>query len=460
MKHTDRSRKIAKPGEQARIVLSIMVLLAALGLFSSCSGRHMADASKGRTSEEPTAIPRQPEHASETHNAEDIPSESQEPGGCVATGEPSADGLTSEPVNAAEELPPETDERREQIPVPGKEKVSPAPPSGKVQPNPSHQSAPSPEPELVPSGIVNPYVPYTWDQMMEEAKRLEEKYPDLIRLSSAGISAEGRDLLVISLGTGDTKILLCGAHHAREYITSSFLMKMVEAYAESASLGLPFEGFDTAGLLSRVTMVVVPMVNPDGVNLVNNGPEAVTDREAMEAMVMVGSGYRAWKANINGVDLNRQYPAYWDEKYDDVGRPASENYKGTASATEPEVVAMMSLARSDNFVLSASFHTKGEVIYWADSGTVNEISGARDIARRIGRLTGYELMPVSEKPSVFGAGFENWFRKEFLRPSFCIELTPSNGTDKPHDDRKFDTIVWEKAKCIGLLLAEEALKLK
>ena len=293
---------------------------------------------------------------------------------------------------------------------------------------------------------------------MEEAQKLREAYPQLITLSSAGMSVEGRDLLVISLGKGDRKILLCGAHHAREYITSSFLMKMVETYAEKASKGQLLGGYDPGELLNRVTLVVVPMVNPDGVNLVNNGLKTADRREEVETMAMVGSGYRAWKANINGVDLNRQYPACWEEKLDDVGRPASENYKGTASATEPEVQAMMTLSHSHEFVLSASFHTKGEVIYWADSGTVNEISGAKAIARRIGKLTGYDLMPVSEEPSVYGAGFENWFRQEFLRPSFCIELTPSDGSDVPHDDTKFDVLVWEKARYIGLLLADEALK--
>jgi len=119
---------------------------------------------------------------------------------------------------------------------------------------------------------------------------------------------------------------------------------------------------------------------------------------------------------------------------------------------------MMALARSEDFMLSAPFHAKGEVIYWADRGTVNTISGARDIARRMGKAAGYAPMPVSEEPSVYAAGFENWFRLEFIRPSFCIELTPSNNTEDPHDDRKFDLLVWNKAKTLGLILADEALK--
>lgn len=294
--------------------------------------------------------------------------------------------------------------------------------------------------------------------MTDEAAKLLARYPDLISISSAGQSVEGRDLLLIKLGTGDRKMFLCGAHHAREYISSSFLMKMAETYADYASRAAKFGNYDVRDLLSKVTIYIVPMVNPDGVNLVNNGIEAVGSQEAVEAIAMVKDSYREWKANIDGVDLNRQYPAYWEEKYDNVGVPASENYKGAASATEPEVKAIISLSEENDFILSASFHAKGNVVYWADSGTVNLLSGVKNIARGLCSLTGYDLMPVSQKPSVFGAGYENWFRLKFKRPSFCIELTPSNNTDMPNNDKNFDSLVWKNAKYIGVYLASEALK--
>ena len=53
-------------------------------------------------------------------------------------------------------------------------------------------------------------------------------------------------------------------------------------------------------------------------------------------------------------------------------------------------------------------------------------------------------MPVSSDPSVFAGGFENWFRQEYGRPSILMELSPSNGTDIPHDMRQFDELVWNR----------------
>ncbi len=305
--------------------------------------------------------------------------------------------------------------------------------------------------------IVNPYVPYTYEQMKDESVKLVELYPEIITLGSIGDSVEGRELTLIKLGKGYKKIILCGSHHAREYISSSYLMKMTEEYAKAYSNSNYFGKYNVREILDRVSIYIVPMVNPDGVNLVNKGLEAVNNKEAVEAMVMLRPFYREWKANINGVDLNRQYPAKWNEKYDEVEKPASESFKGNESGTEPEIQAMMKLSMDNDFLLAASFHSKGNVIYWADRGTVDLIPGVNDIAKRLAALTKYQRMPVSEDPSVYGAGYENWFRLVFLHPAFCIELTPYNNTDVPHDDKKFDDLVWNNARYIGLFMANEAL---
>lgn len=334
-------------------------------------------------------------------------------------------------------------------------KTTPPEPSKDAHPAPTPY--PSPQPSEENNNIVNPYVPYTYEQMMDEILKLAELYPDIISHDSIGNSVEGRDILLIKLGKGDKKIILCGSHHAREYISSAYLMKMTEEYARAYSNSKNFGKYNVREILDQICIYIVPMVNPDGVNLVNKGIDAVSNQEAVEAMVMLRPSYREWKANINGVDLNRQYPARWEEKYDEVGKPASESFKGTAAATEPEIQAMMKVSNENDFILAASFHTKGNVIYWADRGTVDLIPGVKDMAKRLASLTKYQRMPVSENPAIYGAGYENWFRLAFLRPAFCIELTPYNNTDKPHDDKKFDSLVWNNAKYIGLFLAEEVL---
>jgi predicted deacylase len=303
---------------------------------------------------------------------------------------------------------------------------------------------------------VDPNQTYSYEQLLEDSNELARLYPGLVDVSSIGRSVEGRDIILIKLGKGNKKILLVGAHHAREYMTSTFLMETVDEYARAYASNGKFGGYDIKKLLNDVTVYIVPMVNPDGVNLVQNGPDSVKEPEKVKTMRMLQDGYDKWKANINGVDLNRQYPCHWEEKESTTDVPSSEMYKGTAPATEPEVRAVMQLCKAQEFILAVSFHTKGEVIYWADSGTQEAIAAGSQIAQTLNEVSGYELMPVSGDPSVYGAGFENWFRQDFKRPAFCIELTPAGNGSTSHDDASFDELVWDKAKYLCAVLIQQA----
>jgi hypothetical protein len=306
--------------------------------------------------------------------------------------------------------------------------------------------------------IVDPNQTYSYEMMLSDAGKLKTAYPDIIDTEVIGKSVEDRDILLIKLGTGDKKIVFAGAHHAREYITATYLMETVDEYARAYESGGTFGSFDLKKLLDEATLYIVPMVNPDGVNLVQNGVESVKDPEKVKSMRMMQPRYSEWKANINGVDLNRQYPCHWEEKASNTDVPSSEMYKGEAPATEPEVKAMMKLCEENDFLLAASFHSKGEVIYWADSGTEDEIPAAQQIAQTLSDVTGYALNPVSEDPAVYGAGFENWFRQEFKRPAFCIELTPAGNGAAPHNDEEFQTLIWDKAKYLCADLVHQALE--
>ncbi len=305
--------------------------------------------------------------------------------------------------------------------------------------------------------VVDPYSQYTYEMMLKDANELEDMYSEYIDVSSIGSSVEGRDITLIKMGVGETKILLIGSHHAREYISSTYLMNMADKYMYAFATDTPFGEYDLKSLLRKVTLYIVPMLNPDGVNLVINGKQSVQDVQAVSNMAMLKNTYAEWKANINGVDLNRQYPCFWEVKASSTYAPSSEMFKGSDSATEPEVKAIIKLCQNNDFVSAASFHTKGEIIYWADSGTVEKINFAEEMAGDLSAVTGYEIIPPSEDPAVYGAGFENWFRQEFGKPGFCIELTPADGTSLPHDDKKFDSLVWDKAKYIAAVLMKDSL---
>lgn len=296
--------------------------------------------------------------------------------------------------------------------------------------------------------IVAPTIAYSHSQMMRDIDALKNAYPELIRSETAGFSVEGRELPLIRLGTGSQEVFFCAAHHARDYITSAYLMYTVNAYAQAAVDKHKIGRHDIHELLSRGTMYVMPMVNPDGVALVQGGLKAVQDRRRVAAMVLVRPSYLQWMANINGVDLGRQYPALWEKKYTVIKEPASELYNGLSPASEPEVAAVMRVCQSHAFLSALAFYAKGETIDYADSQTDKRIPEAFTLAKRLSAVSGYAINTVCDNPGVYAAKFETWFRQQFLRPALYINLSPATGGAMPHHDRDFFTLVWNKAKAL------------
>ena len=296
--------------------------------------------------------------------------------------------------------------------------------------------------------IVVPTITYSHSQMMRDIEALTIAYPELIRSDTAGFSVEGRELPLIELGTGDRQVFFCAAHHARDYITSAYLMYAVNAYAQAATENGKIGRHKMSELLSRCTMVVMPMVNPDGVALVQGGLKAVKDKSRVQTMVMVRPTYSEWMANINGVDLGRQYPALWEKKYTVMNSPASELYNGVSPATEPEVQSVIRVCEAHRLLSALSFYAKGETIEFADSCTDKKIPEAFRLAKRLSAVTGYAINTVCDNPGVFAAGFECWFRQTFLRPGLHINLTPATGGAMPHHDRDFYALVWNKTKAL------------
>ena len=138
------------------------------------------------------------------------------------------------------------------------------------------------------------------------------------------------------------------AHHANEWITTPLLMKYLETLLRAAAAGETVFGYPAEDILFRAALTFVPLVDPDGVDLVTGAlPEGeAKERTAAIAAAFPGIPYPdGWKANIAGIDLNLQYPAGWDtaraikfaQGYD---RPAPRDFVGEAPLTAPEAAAL------------------------------------------------------------------------------------------------------------------------
>ena len=136
-----------------------------------------------------------------------------------------------------------------------------------------------------------------------------------LQTGSIGQSVLKNELWYVRIGNGERELFYNAAFHANEWITTPLVLRFVEEYAQAYALGKRIGGVDAKWLFDNYSLYVVPMVNPAGVDLVNGLP---IDTAAYERAREIAAAYPAipfpsgWKANIEGVDLNLQFPAGWE----------------------------------------------------------------------------------------------------------------------------------------------------
>ncbi|WP_442601402.1 M14 family metallopeptidase [Paenibacillus sp. KN14-4R] len=251
-----------------------------------------------------------------------------------------------------------------------------------------------------------------------EAEALAAQYP-WIELVTIGHSVLGRPILALRIGVGAHKVHYNAAFHANEWITTPLLMTFVRQYAEAVACCEAWYGVDARSVYESNTLWVVPMVNPDGVELVLHG--AASCESVFEQVFHWNGGscdFNNWKANIRGVDLNDQFPAHWEVERErrDVPGPGPRDYTGEAPLTEPEALTMAHFTMEQQFDLVMALHSQGREIYW--NYRDYEPAHAEALAQCLAQASGYEAVKLTGSD----AGYKDWFIQDFRRPGFTIEV--------------------------------------
>ena len=273
--------------------------------------------------------------------------------------------------------------------------------------------------------IVRTDIPMTAALCGETIDALLAAYP-FLRSETLTTTAFGRPVRTLVVGSGERRVLFSAAHHANEWITTPVLLKFVEELAEAIRSGGRIYGVPAANIERYVTIHTVPMVNPDGVDLVTGAIPPGTLPYARAAGM--GENYpdipfpSGWKANLLGVDLNLQYPAGWlqarEIKFSQgFTRPGPRDYVGRAPLNQQESRAMAEYTERVDPALVLAYHTQGQEIYWQFRDY--QIFGARELAEEFGRVSGYTVADTPYQ-SAF-AGYKDWFIQTFRRPGFTIE---------------------------------------
>ncbi len=159
--------------------------------------------------------------------------------------------------------------------------------------------------------IVPTNVNYTYSLLVQNLYALLIKYP-FLNVQVVGNSRMGKDIFVCKLGNGAKKVFYSGSIHANESITSVVLMKFIEDYCASYVNNGSLYGYSIRELFDSCSIFIMPMVNPDGVDLVNGDIDV--NSLVFKNAVSISNNFPAipfpdgWKANIEGVDFKNYQP--------------------------------------------------------------------------------------------------------------------------------------------------------
>ena len=274
--------------------------------------------------------------------------------------------------------------------------------------------------------IVNTEVPITAASCERMIREIVAAYP-FCRTETITSTAFQRPISTLVIGTGPRKVLFTAAHHANEWITALVLLKYAEDLAEAIQGDGILFGQKARDLANAVTIYMIPMVNPDGVDLVVGAIQPGNIQ--YDLAQRLAQNYPAipfpngWKANLLGVDLNLNYPAGWLQAREikfaqGYTRPGPRDYVGRAPLNQLETRALAEFTEFLNPALVLAYHSQGKEIYWQFRDYF--VPGAKELGEVMARVSGYELADTPYESSF--AGYKDWFIQNFRRPGYTVEV--------------------------------------
>ncbi len=242
-----------------------------------------------------------------------------------------------------------------------------------------------------------PAIYHTDDQIVARADELVKAHPKRIARVQIGETTQYHRPIYAYRVSRDARqpqdqpgVLLDACHHSDEImgaeIVFTLLQKLVLDYGRNPAV---------TAWVDRTEIYLVPVVNVDGHDIVTSGRDPRWRKNARDVN---GDGVAV--IFPEGVDVNRGYDFNWAMGGSD--QPGSDRYRGEHPFSEAENRAMRHLLELKSFVLSISYHSQGEVIYypWSWNGQVapddvllREIAG--EVAGRITTMDGHGTYAIS-----------------------------------------------------------------
>lgn len=239
---------------------------------------------------------------------------------------------------------------------------------------------------------------HTYEQILARAAELQAAHPELMVRTQIGETTQfQRPIYAFRISNDATRahdrpaVLFNGCHHADEVMGAEIVLALMEQLVTGYG-----KDPQVTHWLDTLEIFLVPVVNVDGHHYVTSGHDPRWRKNARDV-----NGDGVTGVFPEGVDVNRGYSYNW--AMGGTADPNGASFRGAHPFSEAENRAMRRLADLRQFLLSISYHSQGEVIFypWAwgamavpDDKVIKRI--AADVASRITRMDGegtYAIAP-------------------------------------------------------------------
>lgn len=200
---------------------------------------------------------------------------------------------------------------------------------------------------------------HTYPEVLQEVRELIKKYPDLIRMEKIGqTSQEKRDIFAVKISDNvkqeedEPAILFTGAIHSDEIAGVEICMALINHLLDNYT-----DNTKVRHWVNRNEIWFIPVINVDGHFIVTNNIDPRWRKNARDNNqngVLYEPG--------DGIDLNRNFDFNW--AHGGSGDSLNSRYRGEFPFSEGACRAVRDLALAQKFLLSITYHSQGEVIFY------------------------------------------------------------------------------------------------
>ncbi|MGH3666615.1 MAG: M14 family metallopeptidase, partial [Egibacteraceae bacterium] len=197
----------------------------------------------------------------------------------------------------------------------------------------------------------------------DELREIARRNPRITKLVSIGRSVNGQEVLAVKVTRQARRVkdgrrpaaLYQGAQHAREWITPEMVRRLLHHFVDNYGRDRRL-----TRLIDRNEYWFAPVINPDGYDYTFTPGNRLWRKNLRD-----NDGDGQITASADGIDLNRNFPTNWG--YDDEGSSpvfASQTYRGTHPASEPETRAQDALMERIGFNYLVNYHSAAELLLY------------------------------------------------------------------------------------------------